>query len=125
MKKEIIINNTVKKSIPDGYTISIELPQEVVTIISESANSAAIHHCDSDFIKTIASRVIYRCNDIYVKSLLDVTYIYNGSGLKVFVNLEGATYERDGDKIILGSHVVDIDIAYSKLLAWKKNIKIA
>ena len=125
MKKETIINITVKKSIPGGYKISIELPQEIVTRISESTNSDIIHHCDNDFIKTIASRVIYRCNDIYVKSLLDVTYIYNGSGLKVFVNLEGATYERDGHKIILGPHVVDIDVAYSKLLAWKKNIKIA
>ena len=120
--KRTVIKETAIRMEDDYEKTLVRIPDEIRSKLSNVTDTAAVHNCDCDFIKTVKTEVKHVQNypehRVVESGEANATFIFNTNGLHVFVDLNGLKgKDNKGDTLTSGTRVIDFHFSRRKVLS--------
>ena len=119
--KRTVIKETAIRMENDYEKTLVRIPDEIRSKLSNVTDTAAVHNCDCDFIKTIKTEAKHVQNypehRVVESGEANTTFIFNTNGLHVFVDLNGLKGKNnEGDTLTSGTRVIDFHFSRRHVL---------
>ena len=119
--RKIMIKETAIRMENDYEKMLVRIPDEIRSKLSNVTDTAAVHNCDCDFIKTTKTEVKHVLNypehKVVESGEANATFIFNTNGLHVFVDLNGLKgKDNKGDTLTSGTMVIDFHFSRRHVL---------